>query len=77
MLVPDRPHNSREASVLLIEEVSLQVNRGLLGRCSNLILISYECTSTACAKNSVAFINLGTLQQADQVQLIPSCAQAR
>jgi hypothetical protein len=39
-----------------MEEISLQVKRGLLGR----------CTSTACAKNLVAFVNLGTLQQAAQ-----------
>jgi hypothetical protein len=61
VLVPNCPHDSREVSVLLIEEVLLQVNRGLLGRCFNLILISYKCTSMACAKNSVAFVNLGTL----------------
>jgi hypothetical protein len=62
VLVPDHLYDSREASVLLIEEVSLQVNRGLLGRCFNLILILYKCILIACAKNSVAFTNLGTLQ---------------
>jgi hypothetical protein len=33
VLVPDRPHDSREAFVLSIEEVSLQVSTGLFGRC--------------------------------------------
>jgi hypothetical protein len=65
VLVPNHPHNSREASVLLIEEVSLQVNRGLLRRYFNLIPILYKCTLTAYAKNSVAFANLGILQQAN------------
>jgi hypothetical protein len=64
VLVPNHPHNSREASILLIEEVLLQFNRGLLRRYFNLILILYECILTACTKNLVAFINLGMLQQA-------------
>jgi hypothetical protein len=34
VLVPDRPHDSREASVLSMEEISLQVKRGLLRRCT-------------------------------------------
>lgn len=77
VLVPDRLHDSREASVLSTEEVSLQVSRGLFGRCFNLISGLYKCTSTACTKNSVASVNLGILQQAAQVQPIPSCARLR
>lgn len=66
--------NSKDTS---LDETSLQLFYDAGGRWHNLILISYECSVEAWAKNLVILLNWGTLRQASQLQLIPSCAWTR
>lgn len=71
------PLSDAKASALPTDEVSLQLSVGLLGRCWSLIWTSYAWTFTAWAKNPVISSNLGTAQQDDQLQLIPSRTRVR
>ena len=77
--VPDRLSDCKGASVPSVDEISLQISRGLFGRGRSLIPTSdsYACTLAAWAKTPVTSVNFGTLQQAAQVQLIPSCTWTR